>query len=144
MRLGLIGAFVLALLSSTSAALAAEPSDADSTPSNLANPPPGPADAATPNPADADAAKVCADVRIGNDRAAALNCLNNQMQRKVEHEQGTPQPIAPIDARSQSNEVGTANDAAAREKMGNAFGKSAVPQRPNPAFVSPLVPPVTH
>lgn len=136
MRLGLIGALTIVLLWSAPTAFAADPSDADSTPSNPANPP--------PSPADADAAKVCADVRIGNDRAAALNCLNNQMQRKVEHEQGTPQPIAPIDARSQSNEVGTANDAAAREKMGNAFGKSAVPQRPNPVFVSPLVPPVTH
>jgi hypothetical protein len=34
--------------------------------------------------------------------------------------------------------VGAANPAAAEQKMGNAFGKSAVPQRPHPVYVSPL------
>jgi len=82
----------------------------------------------------------CVDVEIGGDRSAYLDCLNKQMQQGTEREHEIPQPAAPLDAQSPSNRVGTANDAAAREKMGNAFGKTAVPQRPNPVFVNPVVP----
>jgi len=88
-----------------------------------------------------DQTQPCVDVEIGGDRSAYFKCLNEQIQKNVEHERGTPQPTAPIDAQSPSNQVGTANDAAAREKMGNAFGKSATPQRPPPSvFPNPLVP----
>ena len=92
------------------------------------------ADAPPANPA-----QPCVDVQIGNDRTAYLNCLNDAMQRRVEHERGAPQVTAPIDARSSSNQVGTFNDAAAREKMGNAYGVSPVPQRLTPS--TPVPPP---
>lgn len=82
----------------------------------------------------------CVDVEIGGDRSAYFECLNKQMQRGVEREHEIPQPAAPIDTHSPSNQVGTANDAAAREKMGNAFGKSAQPQRPKSTFENPLIP----
>src|SRR5215469_14464632 len=85
-----------------------------------------------------DATETCVDVQIGNDRATQLNCLNDQMKRLVEHEKNAPQPIAPIDSRSSSNQVGVYNDAAAREHMGNAFGVSSKPQRPVQVFVNPL------
>ena len=95
-------------------------------------------------PATANPAQTCVDVQIGNDRSAYLNCLNDVMARRVEHEHGTPQPTAPVDVHSSSTQVGTFNDAAARQRMGNAFGVSPDPQRPNRVFVSPLVPPASH
>jgi len=85
-----------------------------------------------------DITETCVDVRIGNDRAAYLNCLNAELKRSVEREQRAPQPNAPLDARSPSNQTGTYNDAAAREHMGNAFGVSSRPQRPVQVFVNPL------
>ena len=66
------------------------------------------------------------------------------MQRAVEHERNSPEIVAPIDTHSPSNQVGTANDAAARERMGNAFGTSPVPQRPARVFVNPIVPPTAR
>jgi hypothetical protein len=92
----------------------------------------------------ANATRACVDVQIGNDRSAYLNCLNDGLQRQVEHERSTPQIIAPIDTHSSSSQVGTFNDAAARERMGNAFGVSPVPQRPARVFVNPIAPPTTR
>ena len=86
-----------------------------------------------------DITETCVDVRIGNDRAAYLNCLNDELKRSVERQRKVAQPTAPVDARSPSNQTGVYNDAAAREHMGNAFGVSSRPQRPAaPVFVSPL------
>jgi hypothetical protein len=85
--------------------------------------------------------QACVDVQIGNDRTAYLNCLNDVMQRRVELEHAVPQAEAPIDAQSPSNQVGTFNAAAAQQRMGSSYGKSAVPQRPSQVFVSPIVPP---
>lgn len=93
---------------------------------------------------DANPAQTCVDVQIGNDRTAYFNCLNGVLQRQVEHERNAPAITAPIDAKSSSTQVGTFNEAAARQKMGNAFGVSAVPQRPQQTFVSPIVPPPSH
>ncbi len=81
----------------------------------------------------------CVEAEIGNDRASSLGCLNQNLERLVERTREAPSPAAPIDARSPSNVVGVANDAAAREKMGDAFGKSATPQRPQTIFTSPLL-----
>ena len=149
MRSRLSVVFAAAILCATQISLAGESAPAD----QQANPSPGPStDQSTDQPASqstdkpasdqpADQTQPCVDVEIGGDRSAYFKCLNEQSQKKVEHEHGTPQPTAPIDAQSPSNQVGTANDAAAREKMGNAFGKSATPQRPpKPVFNNPLIP----
>jgi hypothetical protein len=101
----------------------------------------GPALAGTPDP---DAAKACIDVQIGNDRSAYFACLNDAFQKKAQHEHATPPAEVPVDAHSSPTEVGTFNESAARQQMGNAFGVTSVPQRPKPVFVSPLVPPTTH
>ena len=101
-----------------------------------------PAFAADSTPA--NPAQTCVDVQIGADRSAYLNCLNDAMQRRVEHERAMPQIAPPVDARSSSNQVGTFNDAAARQRMGNAYGVSSVPQRPARAFVNPIVPPAAR
>ena len=84
---------------------------------------------------------TCVDVQIGDDRTPYLNCLNEELQKSVKRERGTPQPAAPLSATSSSNQIGTFNEAAARQRMGNAFGVSPIPQRPpKPVFVSPLLP----
>jgi hypothetical protein len=80
----------------------------------------------------------CVEVEIGQDKAAALNCMNDTIRAQVEHTQGTPSLAAPIDARSPGNRVGTFNNQAAQEQMGNAYGVSSKPQRPKPVFVSPV------
>ena len=81
----------------------------------------------------------CVEIQIGQYRASQMNCLNDAMRRAVEREHNTPIREAPITAQSASNKVGTYNDAAARQMMGNAFGISAQPQRPKTTFTNPLL-----
>jgi hypothetical protein len=83
----------------------------------------------------------CVDVQIGEDEAPALDCMNDVLRKQVEHAAGAPGPEAPIDARSPSNQVGTFNNNAAQEQMGNAYGVSSHAQRPKSIFVIPLIPP---
>jgi hypothetical protein len=87
-----------------------------------------------------DNGQVCVDVEVGGDRSAYYSCLNERMKHQVESEHQKPVPNAPIDTHSPQNQLGTANDAAARQSMGNSFGKSAIPQRPTRNFVNPIVP----
>ncbi|HWC63724.1 MAG TPA: hypothetical protein VG501_08880 [Rhizomicrobium sp.] len=87
----------------------------------------------------------CVDVEIGQDKAAALNCMNDAIRAQVEHTQGMPSLSPPTDARSPGNQVGTFNNQAAQEQMGSAYGTSSKPQRPKAVFVSPVLPPaVAH
>jgi hypothetical protein len=85
----------------------------------------------------------CVEVQIGPDTTSRLNCLNSALQRSVEHEHNTPLPQVPLNAKSESNKVGTFNDTAAHQKMGNAYGVSSQPQRPKSEFKSPLLPSAT-
>ena len=82
----------------------------------------------------------CVEVQIGQDSTSHMDCVNEALKRAVEREHNTPLPEAPINAQSASNKVGTYNDAAARQMMGNAFGVSPIPQRPKASFTNPLVP----
>lgn len=82
----------------------------------------------------------CVEIQIGQDSVSRLNCLNSALQRSADREHNAPTPQAPLDARSESNKVGIFNDAAAHQKMGNAYGVSAQPQRPKSVFTSPLLP----
>src|SRR5271156_4542006 len=90
----------------------------------------------------ADTGAPCVDVQVGNERVADLDCINRQLRLHVEREHAVPALAPPIDARSSSTAVGTANQAAAEQMMGSAFGRSGQPQRPPPpVFASPLTPP---
>ncbi len=86
----------------------------------------------------------CVEVQIDTARAGNLDCLNRQLQERADREHQSAPATAPIDARSPSNIVGTANQAAAEEKMGDAFGKSAIPQRPKLYYANPLAPYTGH
>ena len=82
----------------------------------------------------------CVDVQVGNERVPDFDCINRQFRAQVEHAHMAPPPAAPIDAHSSSTQVGTANQAAAEQMMGNEFGKSAQPQRPAPPTFVPSLP----
>jgi len=92
---------------------------------------------------DASAPMPCVEVQIGQDSASHMDCVNDALRRVVEREHNRPVPEAPVSANSPSNKVGAFNDAAARQMMGDAFGVSAVPQRPKSTFANALVP-VAH
>jgi len=76
-----------------------------------------------------DANLPCVEVQIGKDRAGLLDCLNQQFRRSADG-QRTLQPAAPYGTSSPPNQIGLFNETAERERLGNAFGHSAVPQRP--------------
>jgi hypothetical protein len=99
-----------------------------------------PAAAQTIGHSGGDAASTdCVEADVGGEHASTLGCLNRRLQRLVEQAHIAGAPKAPIDASSPSNVVGTANQAVAEEKMGDAFGKSATPQRPVMGFGNPLL-----
>jgi hypothetical protein len=82
----------------------------------------------------------CVDVQVGNEHVSDLDCINQKLRKlSVQSQsQSGAQSDAPIGAASSTTQTGTANQAAAQQMMGNAFGKSAQPQRPHPTYVTPL------
>jgi len=83
----------------------------------------------------------CVDVQVGNERVPDYDCINRQFRLQTEHAHAlVPLPAAPIDTHSSSTAVGAANQAAAQQMMGSAFGKSAQPQRPAPPAFVPALP----
>lgn len=92
--------------------------------------------AETPAPA---ASTDCVEAEVGHERAFTLGCLNQRLSQIAEQAHNASQPDAPIGAGSPSTTLGLANHAAAQEMMGNAFGKSATPQRPDLLYGSPLL-----
>jgi hypothetical protein len=82
----------------------------------------------------------CVEARVGNERAFSLGCLNQRLSQMVEQAHGAAQAsVPPIGPGSSPATLGLATPAAAQEMMGNALGKSAIPQRPNLSFGSPLL-----
>jgi hypothetical protein len=80
----------------------------------------------------------CVDVKIGMEQY--YSCLNQRLQSGIEQHRFTSRD-APYSATSAAPAVGGFNEAATRERLGNAFGHSVIPQRPPPPnFSSPLVP----
>jgi hypothetical protein len=78
----------------------------------------------------------CVDVTIGADQTAYYECLNDTLKRNVT----IPDQRflkAPLEANAQPSRIGTYSEAAQRMRLGNSFGKSAIPQRPAPKFGGP-------
>jgi hypothetical protein len=76
---------------------------------------------------------TCTDVQVGS--AESYNCINAQLGALAHNTQRPSSADAPLTASSPSNEVGTFNESATRERLGPNFGKSGAPYRP--AFVPP-------
>lgn len=91
-------------------------------------------------PASAPSAAPCVQVRIGNDEAGRWSCLNQALRDEVRKSApivNTDSPgerLAPIGQ-------GLATPAATRQRLGDQYGKSVVPQRPAQHFSAPLAPP---
>ncbi len=84
-----------------------------------------------------DGRTSCADVTAGTDHGYA--CLNQWLARQAKPR--IPPGADTLGVTSPANAVGTFDQAATKERLGNAFGHSVVPQRPPlPTYTSPLIP----
>jgi hypothetical protein len=83
--------------------------------------------------------KICVDVRTGS--AQQYDCLNQELQQNVPPRAPSAADLTTPNAGSPAPAVGTFNQSATQERLGNNFGKSAFPQRPAPpTFPTPLSP----
>lgn len=104
--------------------MAVEAEPAGSQPSRIGGPPPGP----------------CVTVDIAGHRAGHLECATDRLQAAADTAQAQTRsaietPV--IGAGSPDVQTGVANQTATRQRMGNTFGTSVHPQRPN----RPVLPP---
>jgi hypothetical protein len=80
----------------------------------------------------------CTDVQVGS--VQSYDCINARLGA-VAHATDRPSSAdAPVNSSSPSNVVGSFNEGATRNRLGQNFGKSAVPYRP-PAANPPALPP---
>lgn len=94
-------------------------------------------------PASQPAPPPCVQVRIGHDEAGRWDCINAAIKTEVDK-------AAPVDAADSPGErlapigQGLAVPAATRQRLGDQYGKSITPQRPERSFpTTPLArPPV--
>jgi len=84
---------------------------------------------------------ICVGVKIGNESVDPLKCLNARLQAKVTTERKQTAETGSL-LGTAVNQAPTAdnlyNDTAARERLGDNFGKSPYPERPERSFPSPL------
>jgi hypothetical protein len=80
----------------------------------------------------------CVEVRIGQDRAGRLDCLNRTLRAEVDKAAPTITGDA-VSGRS-PDQIGQPTTAALKQRYGTAYGHSLVPQRPPRTFAPPLPP----
>ncbi|QWP75492.1 hypothetical protein J5226_17990 [Lysobacter sp. K5869] len=95
-------------------------------------------------PASKPAPPPCVQVRIGHDEAGRWDCINEAIKSEVDK-------VAPNNAADSPGErlapigQGLAVPAATRQRLGNQYGKSITPQRPERVFpATPLSRPPGH
>jgi hypothetical protein len=107
----LLGALSLFVLVNPALGLAA---DSDKTSAKSAEPP-------------------CVDIQVGNEHSKNLACLNAKLKAAAARQQKqnalSLEPAGPKTPAVES--LGIANEQGTRERLGNAYGKSNTPQRPN-------------
>jgi hypothetical protein len=86
------------------------------------------------------ATQNCVDVTIG--QAQSYDCINQQLGNLAaqQHRAATSASDAPYSATSPSNVTGQFNEAATRNRLGNAFGHSVTPERPGYAPATIAIP----
>jgi hypothetical protein len=84
---------------------------------------------------------VCVDAEVNGERALSYDCLNGRLNPASAAQGASGGKTAEGIAKSPSNQVGTFNWSAESNRFGNAWQKSATPQRPAPV---PAVPPAAH
>lgn len=81
--------------------------------------------------------EICVQVRIGNDEAGRLECLNQMLRETVDR----VAPVANVDDPGSNLTpvaLGRATPAAVKQRYGNAYGRSVMPQRPSRAYQPPV------
>ena len=82
----------------------------------------------------------CVEVRIGQDSAGRLDCLNRELRAEVDK---TAPTVAGDPASGEPpSRLGQPTPAELKQRLGSAYGHSLVPQRPAQTFAPTLVP--TH
>ena len=82
----------------------------------------------------------CTDVEVGT--AKSYDCINAQLANMAHATQRPSSMDAPVTATSPSNQVGTFNEGALRNRLGANFGKSV--QVPQPPAYAPAFAPRPH
>ena len=82
-------------------------------------------------------AETCVDVRVGD--AQYYDCLNRQFEHDMVPRRRLSIGEGTLGNDSAPQTTGQFNESATREQMGNAFGKSATPQRLAPPAPPPVL-----
>lgn len=90
-------------------------------------------------PAEHKDPKSCIDVSVNGYKTPSYDCLTQQMTPQTPPGQTSPGLASGWVANAPSNQLGLFNEAAFRNRMGNAAGVSVNPQRPAPSGYSPLM-----
>jgi hypothetical protein len=80
---------------------------------------------------------VCVNAEVNGERALSYDCLSQQLA-PTPGAAASGVSAAEAQAKAPSNQVGTFNYSAESIRFGNAWGKSATPQRPAPVTVAPI------
>lgn len=94
-------------------------------------------------PVKVEAAPSCVDVQVEGARSLSFDCLNQNLKDAAQDHGAAPPAVTAKDVTGSGapTTVGTFSHTATSIRMGNAFGHSAIPQRPpTPSFTSALVP----
>ncbi len=89
------------------------------------------------------APESCVDVQVEGARSISYDCLNKNLKDTAGSAEVGPHPFDVKDAvgNGAPTTVGTFSYTGTSIRMGDAFGKSAIPQRPQPpSFTSALIP----
>jgi hypothetical protein len=82
----------------------------------------------------------CVGVDIAGHKAGDATCAAQKLQdaAKQAQDRAKDQPVANTPtATSPDTQIGVANQAATKQRLGDNFGKSVLPQRPAPAVAEP-------
>lgn len=85
----------------------------------------------------------CVDVEVGGAKSLSFDCLNRQLHNPAGTDDSKAPDIAAKDVTGSGapTTAGTFSYTGTAIRMGDAFGKSAIPQRPTPpSFTGSLVP----
>ncbi|HEY2346398.1 MAG TPA: hypothetical protein VGH80_11005 [Xanthomonadaceae bacterium] len=97
-----------------------------------------PVHAGSTQPSRSAASAPCVQVRIGRDSAGRLDCLNQTLRAEVDQARPLAIDVA-TDAQSPSR-LGLPTPAEVKQRLGNAYGHSLVPQRPAQTYAPTLAP----
>lgn len=81
----------------------------------------------------------CVEVRIGADRAGRLDCLNQALRAAADAARPGSADVA-VATNRPPTALGLPTPAEAKQRLGNAYGHSVVPQRPSLVY-APILPP---